>query len=670
MIEYFKRVDWRMLISQGIYRCLLVSLFASLFVASDLCAQTSLEKHLPLDGNIKTDGSAVYLSWFDAKPPRIGDVIVKRRLLGDIGGDSWHEITPALGPVMRFTDDTVEPGIAYEYQVLRKARDIIDVGYWTTGVEVPAQEFRGTAIVIIEESIAAPLAARLKRFELDLIGDGWKVIHHETSRGNDENPVGNLARARALKEWLRDRYLMDPFEQYSLILVGHVPIVKSGRAAPDGHGARAHASDLFYADIDGVWSDNRDGVLLPNQLPNDAIEMQVGRIDFSTMSDDDPDLEVDLLRFYFDKNHHWRQGMIGDLRTAYGNSPHLLGEQYALRNIVGPKAVARRGHRKVGELHPTLWGVARGNAKVYAENSTNGAVFTINFGSYKQMIEKPFNAMNALLAQPWYTIACGWGGRPTWWLHHMALGGTIGESHLRTVNNGKASKPYRDTMDYFPTGNYLWRNPVWVNLLGDPTTHAFILSPPQQARARKTGQGVRLSWTPSFDPDVIGYRIYRAAAEDEAFAALEAGALVEGREYFDAAPPLGVRYMIRAYGLKRVYAGSFFVFSQGAFAEVGRDPVQALDRTIFAAPGQPVRLMEGNDLQAEGTVQAFIEGPRLGQLRRDGGGWLYTPPTVFNGKVWLRFSISDEFGTDEGALTVLNSRNSILNLSEPPSNKP
>ena len=45
----------------------------------------------------------------------------------------WQQIGPVLGPVMRFTDETTSPGVAYEYQVMRTARDIVDVGYWTDG---------------------------------------------------------------------------------------------------------------------------------------------------------------------------------------------------------------------------------------------------------------------------------------------------------------------------------------------------------------------------------------------------------------------------------------------------------------------------------------------------------------------------------------------------------
>jgi hypothetical protein len=637
-------------------RFLFASVIAFVCSAGALWAQQARsERHLALDGRIEADGSAVHLSWRDAEPPRVGAVVVKRRHLGDVGGDSWRMIAPGLGPVLHFTDETTEPGVAYEYQVLRLASDIVDVGYWTTGVDVPAKAVSGTVLLVVEESIAVPLDARLKRFEFDLMGDGWRVVRHETPRGRGKKPVENLARARAVKEWVRDRYLENPQDRYALVLVGQVPIVKSGNASPGGHGPTAHASDLFYADVDGLWVDNGKGLLGHNQLPNDFIEMQVGRIDFSNMKVKGKNREVEFLRAYFDKNHHWRQGLIGDLRTAYGQNDRLTGEQYGLRNIVGPQAVTPGGHHDVGEERPWLLGVDFGAVagRKYFEKYANKAVFTINFGSGKQRIEKPFNAMRALLAQPWYPIACGWGGRPAWWLHHMALGATIGESHMRTVNNGVASESYRDSMDYFPTGQYLWRNPIWVNLLGDPTTRAFMLSPPRQARAWETGQGVALSWAASSDPSVIGYRIYRAAATDGAFTALEAGAVVEGTEYLDTAPLSGARYMIRAYGVKRVYAGTFFTFSQGAFAEVGRDPVQAVDRTVTAVASQPIRLMEGAGTLAEGGVQAFVEGPVVGQLKPDGDGWLYTPPVSFKGPVRLRFSVSDELSTDDGILTIV-----------------
>lgn len=639
-----------------IRRNIAVTMLALLMGPQILCAQSSVEKTLPLDGKITAQGTAIELNWFDAPRSRVGSVSVKRRMFGQTGRDTWQTVASQLGPIMRFTDDSVEPGVAYEYQVLRTARDIVDVGYWIAGQEVPAQEFRGTVHLVVDETVGPVIAPRLNRFERDLAGDGWRVQHHAAPRGFPNNILENVKRALVIKASLRNAYLADPFSQHAVVLVGHVPIVLSGRSNPDGHTAVPHASDLFYAEMDGLWQASPEGLILHNQVPSDFIEMQIGRIDFSMIAGFDRDLELHLLRSYFDKNHHWRQQLLGDLRNAYGQSPHLTVERAGLRNIVGPAAITEGGHHDVGEQVAWLWGVDFGdyNGTRYATDFANRAVFTINFGSNKQKIERGNNAMTALLAQPWYTIATGWGARPAWWLHPMALGGTIGDVHMRTVNNGRASQPYRESMDYYPTGGYLWRNPVWVNLLGDPTTHAFPLAPPAKVRTHVTADGgLQVSWTASPDPDVIGYKVYRAAKGSLAFRPL-AAEIIETDRFTDTAPEENADYMVRAYGLKQVYAGSFYTFSQGAFLQKKpySDTVRNKNMVLTTSSGQPVTLPNAFRADFDGPLHAVIEGPAAGHLSHDGTNWHYTSPTGFTGTIPLRFSVSAGTQTEEGLLTI------------------
>lgn len=630
---------------------LLFSVFCLLISATVLAAETSVEKLLALDGSIASNGRAVELSWFDANPPRVGSVIVNRRTLGQTGAGSWQALGPAMGPVMRFTDETIQPGVAYEYQVMRTARDIVDVGYWATGVEIPATEARGTAYLVVDETLATDLDAHLQRFSRDLLGDGWQVQRVHAPRGDLDDLPRNLAAALAVKNWLNERFRADPFGQHAVILVGHAPIVLSGQVGPDGHAAKPHATDLFYAEMDGQWRASSDGLLLENTLPSDAIEMQIGRIDFEPVSGGDKAREVALLRAHFDKNHHWRMGLLGDLRGAYGQSKHLIGEQYGLRNIVGPQAVEAGGHHDVGEREPWLWGVDFGHHKgaAYASDYANKAVFAINFGSNKQKIERGNNALTALLAQPWYTVAVGWGGRPTWWLHHMALGGTIGEVHRRTVNNGRAAKPYRESMEYYPTGTYLWRNPIWVNLLGDPTLRAFPLAPPARVTARETGQGVEVSWEASPNVDVTGYLIWRMTAEGIA-EPLDGGEVQTALTFVDTSPVVDVRYMVRATGLKDVYAGSFHSLSQGAFS--GPVAASVEDIALETRAGVPVALPQMFNAPQDGLIHAIIEGPARGKLDRTETGWQYTPPEGFTGTAEMRFSTSDVWQTQAGQLRV------------------
>lgn len=625
-----------------------------LFCAGALLAQTSVEKPLPVDGNIARNGSQVELNWFSATPPRVGAVTVKRRLYGQTGGDSWKTISPALGHAMRFNDTTIKAGVAYEYQILRSARDIVDVGYWLTGVELPAQETRGHAYLVIDETISEAVAPRLARFERDLIADGWAVHRHEVPRGDLKDLRANLVKAISVKNWLRQQYYSDPFQNHAVILIGHVPIVMSGRMNPDGHKVVPHATDLFYAEMDAQWGATLEGLLVENIVPGDFIEMQVGRIDFAALSAGNRAQELHWLRSYFDKNHHWRMGLIGDLRAAYGSNKNLISEQYGLKNIVGPNAFSVGGHHDIGEAKPWLWGVDFGDAdgQRYIEQYANKAVFTINFGSLKQRFERRGNAMTALLAQPWYTIATGWGGRPAWWLHPMALGDPIGEVHKRTVNNGMALQPYRSSMDYYPTGSYMWRNPIWVNLLGDPTSRAFPLAPPTGFRAAETDQGIVLSWAASADPDVVGYKLYRATEQGKDFVELNDGLPVEALTFTDTTPAPNSHYMIRAYGLKDVYAGSFYTLSQGIFTDSGRQDADVPELEITTQPGVAVALPALFNITESGQIYAIIEGPQQGKLRHDGTNWSYTPPASFTGSLALRFSVSDAFQTQEGRLTI------------------
>lgn len=638
-------------------KLLIILKLAFLLSAGPVFAQTSAEKGLTLDGQISADGRAIQLNWFTANPPRAGSATVKRRLYGQVGGEHWQTIGPALGPVMRFIDKTVKPGVAYEYQVTRTARDFTDVGYWLTGIELPAQERRGKVYVLVDDTLAEDLAPRLERFVRDLTGDGWQVFRKRVPRGNDRTPLDNLKIALATKQWLNAHYLDDPSGQHAVVLLGHIPIIKTGQAAPDGHTPEAHASDLFYADMNGRWTVTPARGLLDNQVPGGFIEMQVGRIDFSPVSDGKRERELQLLSAYFDKNHHWRTGMLGDLREAYGKTEYLEMERAGLHNIVGPSAVTTGGHHDAGEKKPWLWGVDFGdwNGGSYAQKYANKAVFAINFGSGKQKIDKRFNPLTALLAQPWYPLAVGWGARPAWWLHHMALGGSIGQVHLRTVNNGMAERPYRESMDYFPTGQYLFRNSVWVNLLGDPTLRAFPLAPPARLLAEVTAQGVRLTWAASPDPDVLGYRIFRAAPSSENFKPLDDGKLLTKLEFSDSAPEQNTRYMVRAYGLKQVYAGSFYTFSQGAFTAVNATSATDLaqNMSIHTPAGVPVRMPEVFSRVSDGKIHAIIEGPAHGALTFDGTDWIYTPAQGFTGTLTLRFSTSDALRTDEAVLTII-----------------
>ncbi|MEM6407036.1 MAG: Ig-like domain-containing protein [Pseudomonadota bacterium] len=628
--------------------------------ASGSQGQEAAEASLPVIGAISEDGTSVALDFSLADEPRVGNVSVERRVLGEVGADSWRALAPELGPVLGYRDTTTAPGQAYEYRVMRSAKDIVDVGFFTAGRDVPATDRRGKALLIVDETLVAPLQARLSRFARDLTGDGWEVIFQRAERDDGSDTLKTLERADGVRTWIRSQHQADPFDTYAVILVGALPYVMAGPVGPDGHGNRLHATDLFYADTDGQWGLARDEsgqIFVANRrLPSDWIEMQIGRIDFSDHKADNTDEEHRKLRAYFDKNHHWRNGFHGDLREAYWDRKHLLVERDGLLNIVGRDGLSQGGHHDLGEEKPWLWGADFGSNKAaqYIGNAGNKAAFVINFGSHKQRIERANNTLRASLAQPWYTVAAGWGARPAWRLHHMALGGTIGEAHLRTVNNGRAEESYRDSMEYFPTGRYLWRNPIWVNLLGDPTLRAFMLAPPHSPSAKRDGARVALGWSGSPDRDTLGYHVYRSIGDGAFEEIAQLGE--DARSFIDETAPQNARYMIRAKGIKNVAAGSFFTLSQAAFAIPGTPEIDAPDLAVEVSAGAALPLPLITTDQERQIVQAPIAGASHGRVSMDQGRWIYIPDKGFAGEDQIRYTTASHTLTEVGTISITVNR--------------
>ena len=606
-------------------------------------AQTAAGRPIPLDATLAGDGRSVELVWQDAVPRRARDSRLSRRILGASGPDSWQDLAVLAGRFIKARDDTLVPGVPYEYRLLRNHGDFFSAGYWVTGSDIPARQDQGTVFIALDDTVSRALQPRLTRLGDDLAGAGWTVRWLPTPRHVPGDPVQTLARARALKAQLRAGVAAQPVGlRHMLLLLGHVPMVASGRVGPDGHAPVPHASDLFYGDLTGNWPDNGAGQLIPDRLPDRAIELPVGRVDFAQISGGDPALELAHLRAYLDKAHHWRQGLLGDLRTAYGQSEHLQVEQADLRNIVGPDAVVQGGHQDAGQAQPWLWGVDFGSAKERAYPDFEiKPVFAINFGSGKQKIDMPYNAMIGMLAQPFYTTAVAWGGRPAWRLHGMALGQSIGQMQMITVNNGAGGGAYPEGMDYVPTGTYPWRAPIWANLLGDPTLAAFPLTPPRALTATAQGGQVVLNW----DGDAERYLLLRAS-EGGAFTPL--ASVSAQTRYVDETPLPGARYQLRALGRQKVYAGSFYTASQGIYARVGQPLLPAPDLVqVMAGPG-PHKLQ----LDQTGAVLAPIHPPRTGRLKLLSGGWHYLPEDGFEGQVDIALSAFDAGQTVTGRLRL------------------
>ena len=152
--------------------------------------------------------------------------------------------------------------------------------YVISGNAVAPVEDRGTVLLVVEQTQldttrdgVTTLAPELRRFEADLIGDGYKVVTTPATRADvprdlpsvladpnvDTNdpavrakidqvfepykPVVTAVKQSIRAAWQRDSDLRHVF------LIGHVPVPYSGRFADDGHPDHGGAwpSDAFYS---------------------------------------------------------------------------------------------------------------------------------------------------------------------------------------------------------------------------------------------------------------------------------------------------------------------------------------------------------------------------------------------------------------------------------------
>jgi len=519
-------------------------------------------------------------------------VQIFRRVLGEEGSATWVSKATVVQPVLSYSDNTVSFGITYEYR-LAKVGDSVSQAYVVAGLNIPIVENRGTILLVVDNTMITALSSELQRLEQDLRGDGWNVVRYNSARHGSGTPV-------ALKSWIKSQYDASPTTVKSLLLLGRLPIVMSGWEGPDGHGSHTQPSDLFYADMDGAWTDSSnfgagnipgDGNYDQNYIPgNSRVEMQVGRVDLAGMTAFSSS-ETELLRLYLNKDHNWRHAITKAPLKAIAGNGYLNMENAGMYSLFGSSNVTTGTFANTANT-PYTWAVDFGdyNGSNYP-GYTYKVPFTINFGSHKQNFQANNNAMRAILALPEYGLTSAWGSRPFWFFHHMGMGEPIGYSAFRTQNNV--------SNDYAPACSYWFQGAIWNNLMGDPTLRMHIVEPPSNFSAEINGGSVDLSWTASPDAN-NGYHIYRATSEAGPYFRLSSSPIV-GTSYVDLSPGSTSYYMLRALKLELAASGSFNNASQGIFIQ---NPFNSVGDTL--APTAPTNLLASN-YNASGLTLSWTE---------------------------------------------------------------
>lgn len=214
-------------------------------------------------------------------------------------------------------------GNTYEYQIIRNGNGFKGDGYIYSGIDIPLVENRGSLILVVDSTLMAPLSTEIALLQNDIAGDGWDIITVN---------VSPQATVESLKSRIINVYNIEKQRTKAVFLLGHIPVPYSGRIYPDGHPDHLGAwpADVFYADINGIWTDNivnsfeasdernhnipSDGKYDQNILPSD-VELQIGRVDFAKM-DAFGLPEEDLIRQYFKKDHEYEHKIFDPIHRA------------------------------------------------------------------------------------------------------------------------------------------------------------------------------------------------------------------------------------------------------------------------------------------------------------------------------------------------------------------
>lgn len=258
------------------------------------------------------------------------------------GSGSWTPVAnpPAFPGGQK--DDSVDTGVRYAYRIYRGPLGAANSFHLHSGVNIQPVESRGVALVLVENSVAAAIQTKVDRLKQDLVGDGWGVIvQNNMPKHNDAVWANNIANIATIKQVIVSNFnyaasLTPPKALKAVLLLGHIPVPRSGFLHTDGHidHVGAWSADGYYADAytgsgDIAWTDTKpvppaqpeinpwipditngpgDGMFDHDLYPS-KLEVAVGRVDFAKLTATSK-TEAQMLNDYLDKDHNYRHHLL------------------------------------------------------------------------------------------------------------------------------------------------------------------------------------------------------------------------------------------------------------------------------------------------------------------------------------------------------------------------
>lgn len=552
------------------------------------------------------------------------------------------------GDVNSFVDDDVVSGIPYEYAVWKdsefeyvingetKIFEYDGYGYIYAGKDLPLIEDRGHILLLVDNTLKESISDGLEKYKLSLVGDGWTVSEYEVPRAEKFNPKA----VKTVKDIIKFEYERMETKLRSVVIIGRIPVPYSGEEAIDGHRPDhlgAWPTDIYYADIDGLWTDDTttnitvaldprhynipyDGKFDQNRIPSET-EVELGRIDMFdlTFFHNEPInlSEVDLLNRYFEKNHNYKNrimefednALIDDHWKLYSEEAWSSNPWNGFSSLVGYNAIDTGGMRRrlEQEKFKIIWGGNSGAydnilhtayANEYAQSDQN-AVFAFYFGSWMPDWDAENALMRSAIASNPSILVSAFYGRPPWYIHHLNIGETIGYSSKITQNNGVM---YKST-------SYVGRKHNHIALIGDPAVRFHPEIPPKDLTYSDIGGTVELLW--ECDGDALGFNIYQSYDIFGLYKKIN-DELVENKSFVIHNHQGKKYFQVRAIYNRITVSTNYLNQSQGVFIEVN-NPTSAFENnkstSIEVYPNPTERY-----IRIEGSTNLFGAKVRLVDL--------------------------------------------------------
>lgn len=470
----------------------------------------------------------------------------------------------------QFTDNNIQIGVEYEYEVrvllyvsvgtdaAYSSGNMLGFGYVCAGINITAKHDHGTVLLVVDETMVAPLESEIQRLKEDLRGEGWGVDMITVARQEAFNGDAVIS----IKNKIMAAYSANPTIK-TVYLLGRIAVPYSGDLAPDAHAEHRGAwpADMYYGYISGhQWftdvSVNRivEGQREANKnVPGDGkfditelaipAELAIGRVDLYDMplfhkEETGITNETELLRNYLNKNHLYRtgqqllekQGIIDDNFGANpGIEPAFSSSGWRnMASLLGNENVREADWFTTLSTSSALWAYGCGsggyNHALGVGNSTDfsntpvNSVFTMLFGSYFGDWDNKNNYLRAPLASNPSALTCSWSGRPHWFYHHMGTNHSIGYSALLSHNNKDIYKPSFAWTSLYPNGVIYSTGMKQIHsaLMGDPTLTMYSNEIPKVQSLSvivDANENQVITWDAPGKSSDIRYEIYRSTSE-------------------------------------------------------------------------------------------------------------------------------------------------------------